>query len=154
MKLFSKFLLALLLTTFFAGCNSSDNTIRKETKQDVRICPQCNMPLPDSNLHTADLNDDGDITYFDDVGCMILWTKEKNIDLKKKKIRIFSNDTKRYIDPFQANFAINEKTPMLYGFSAYEKSCDGCINFDKVIIKMLRGEHMANPKIRKQILGY
>ncbi len=102
----------------------------------------------------VDLNDDGDMVYFDDVGCMILWAKEKNIDLRKVKSRIFSNDTKKYIDPFKGYFQINERTPMLYGFSAYEKSCEGCINFDEVIIKMLRGEHMANPKIRKQILGY
>ena len=50
-------------------------------------------------------------------------------------------------------FAINENTPMHYSFSAYEKKCEECITFDEVIIRMLRGEHMANPKIRKQILG-
>ena len=43
---------------------------------------------------------------------------------------------------------------MLYGFSAYENECNGCIKFEEVIMKMLRGEHMANPKIRKKILGY
>ena len=69
-------------------------------------------------------------------------------------IKAFSNDTKKYIDTFKAFYKINERTPMLYGFSAYEKPQDGSIDFDEVIIRMLRGEHMANPKIRKQILGY
>ncbi len=155
MKLFSNLLLAIAFTIFISGCNSSDTkTTTVKTKKDIRICPQCNMPLPDSNIHTTDLNDDGDMVYFDDVGCMILWAKDEKIDLKTKKTRIFSNDTKKYIDPFKGYFQINERTPMLYGFSAYENSCEKCINFDEVIIRMLRGEHMANPKIRKQILGY
>ena len=153
MKLFKRVLLLLSLIVFFIGCDS-DNTTNNEGKIDKRICPQCNMPLPDSNLHTADLCDDGDVTYFDDIGCMVLWAKEEKIDLKTKKTRIFSNDTKKYIDPFKGYFQINERTPMLYGFSAYEKPCEGCIDFDEVIIRMLRGEHMANPKIRKYILGY
>jgi copper chaperone NosL len=153
MKLFKNLFFVLSLIVLFIGC-TSNNAGNNEEKQDKRICPQCNMPLPDSNLHTTDLNDNGDIIYFDDVGCMILWAKDKKIDLKTERTRIFSNDTKRYIEPAIGHFQINEKTPMLYGFSAYEKPCDGCIKFDEVIIKMLRGEHMANPKIRKYILGY
>ncbi len=151
MKLFSKLLLLISFTIFFIGC-SDDKRTTIDSK--LRICPQCNMPLPDSNIHTTDLAQNGDKTYFDDVGCMILWAKDQNIDLRKVKTRIYSNDSKKYIDPFKAYFAINERTPMLYGFSAYEKPCDKCVNFDEVIMKMLRGEHMANPKIRKQILGY
>ena len=112
------------------------------------------MELPKSNIHTCILDKNGDMKYFDDVGCMILWSKENNIDLKNTKTKIFSNDTKKYIDTFKAYYMINEKTPMLYGFSAYENKKDGSIDFNEVIIRMLRGEHMANPKIRKQILGY
>ncbi len=151
MKLFSKLLLSLFFTIIFIGCGDDDVASKK---LDTRICPQCNMPLPDSNIHTATLEQNGKVTYFDDIGCAILWAKDEKIDLKKVKLRIYSNDSKKYIDPFKAYFAINERTPMLYGFSAYEKSCEKCINFDEVIVKMLRGEHMANPKIRKQILGY
>jgi hypothetical protein len=43
---------------------------------------------------------------------------------------------------------------MHYGFSAYEKKKENLISFDEMQIRMLRGEHMANPKIRKHILGY
>ena len=150
MKMFKNFFLIILLTIFFIGCTSDDTT----TKKQIRICPECNMPLPDSNIHTSDMKKDGEMTYFDDIGCTILWARDNNIDLKKVQNRIFANDTKKYIDPFNAHFQINERTPMLYGFSAYEKPCEGCVSFDEVIIKMLRGEHMANPKIRKQILGY
>ncbi len=43
---------------------------------------------------------------------------------------------------------------MMYGFSAYENKQENIIYYEEVMMKMLRGEHMANPKIRKQILGY
>ena len=152
MKKFKFLQIAFYLSLFviLTACDSSS----KESKEDLRICPQCNMELPKSNIHTSTINQNGDMHYFDDVGCMILWAKDENIDLKSVKTEIFSNDTKKYIDTFKAFYKINERTPMLYGFSAYEKPQDGSIDFDEVIIRMLRGEHMANPKIRKQILGY
>ena len=90
--------------------------------------------------------------YFDDIGCMILWSNENNINTSKAKV--FSNDTNKFIDAVIANYTIGENTPMSYGFSAYEKEKKNSINLDIVTMKMLRGEHMANPKIRKQILGY
>ena len=64
------------------------------------------------------------------------------------------NDTHRYIDIKKAFYSINEKTPMSYGFSAYENEIENSIDFNEVRLRMLRGEHMANPKIRKHILGY
>jgi hypothetical protein len=140
MKTFVKSIFVVFL--LFAGC---DNTKKPH------ICPQCNMPLPKSNINTSNINEK---IYFDDIGCLVLYAKEHNINLKKQKIKVFVNDTYRYINPYKAYFTINEKTPMNYGFTPYEKKCKNCINFDEVILRMLRGEHMANPKIRKQILGY
>ena len=158
MKLFSK-LLSLLLMVIFIGCNSSDKIADKKIENNInlkKICPQCNMPLPENNKHTSYVIIDGETNYFDDIGCAILWAKKNNINLLNKdiEIKIFSNDTKQYINPNDGYFQINEKTPMLYGFSIYEKECKGCIKFDEVVIRMLRGEHLANPKIRKHILGY
>jgi len=112
------------------------------------------MELPRSNVHTATLNVDDTTKYFDDVGCMVLWAQKHKVDLKNSEIEIFSNDTSKYIDAQSAFYSINENTPMHYGFSAYEKPKEGVISFDEMQIRMLRGEHMANPKIRKHILGY
>ena len=142
--------LSLSLLVILSACGSEE----KATETNLKICPQCHMELPKSNIHTAILDEDNNTHYFDDPGCLILWANSKKIDLKNADVKIFSNDTKRYIDAHKAFYKINEKTPMLYGFSAYENTQEGSINFDEVIIRMLRGEHMANPKIRKQILGY
>jgi len=148
-----KFLLltfSISLLVIFTSCSS----VSKNEKQELHICPQCNMELPKSNIHTSTINDNGTIQYFDDVGCMILWAKDNDFDFANMKTKIFTNDTKKYINSFDAFYTINEKTPMSYGFSAYEIKKEDTISFDEVIMRMLRGEHMANPKIRKQILGY
>jgi len=41
---------------------------------------------------------------------------------------------------------------MHYGFGAYEKKRDNTISFEQMRLLTLRGETMANPIIRKQLL--
>ena len=146
--LFSIFSISFLLT--LAACSSS----AKDEIQELKICPKCHMELPKSSIHTSTIQGNADIEYFDDIGCMVLWMKDNNINLNSVNIKVFSSDTKRHIDAEKAFYKLNEKTPMMYGFSAYENKQENIIYFEEVMMKMLRGEHMANPKIRKQILGY
>lgn len=138
-----------LFAIFITGCSSQQS--EKSGKRD--ICLKCNMPLPESNLYTAKIKADGKEMLFDDIGCLVLWSKEKGLEMQSLKIELFSNDSHRYIDASYAFFTIHEKTPMNYGFSAYEKEVPNSIKMDEVWLRMLRGEHMANPKIAKQILG-
>ncbi|MFT7002778.1 MAG: copper chaperone NosL [Sulfurimonas sp.] len=152
MKKINFILTIIAILTFFTACNSSDDSSSKTLKKEVKICPECNMPVEKSNIFKASLLTNGTTEYFDDIGCMILWCHEKNLNMKEAKV--FCKDTKRYIDAKDAYFKIGEKTPMLYGFAAYEKKIDGSTSFEVVTIKMLRGENMRNPRIRKQILGH
>lgn len=146
---FFKFFSLFIMLAFAFGCGSSETP----TAQKKEVCPKCNMPLPESHLHTAKLEANSKKRSFDDIGCLVLWAKEHNVALDSAKIEVFSNDTHQYIDARKAHFSINEKTPMNYGFAAYEAQKSDTIPMDEVALKMLRGEHMANPKIRKQILG-
>jgi hypothetical protein len=134
-----------------SGCSSSEGASSKTAVQHSNSCPKCNMQIPYSKIHTAKLRQDNDSYSFDDIGCLVLWAKDKNVNTDN--IEVFANDTNRYINANTAYFTINEKTPMNYGFSAYEKEINNSVKIDEVKLKMLRGEHMANPKIRKQILG-
>ena len=137
------FIFTLFLT--FWGCSSP--------KTASNICPKCNMHIDDSKLHSTSLHINNSVHNFDDIGCMILFAKENQLNLNKTESKVFTNDTNRYIDSSKAYYTTDENSPMGYGFSAYEKEKSNVIKFDKVIINMLRGEHMANPKIRKQTLG-
>ena len=140
-----KFILLFILFVFI-GCNSATNATTES-----KICPQCNMPLPKDKKNTAYIEDSN---YFDDIGCLILWSKNNRMDLNSRKVYVFTNDTKKYINALTANYTIDEKTPMNYGFSAYQKAKEGTISFKEMQLRMLRGEHLGNPKIRKKILGY
>jgi len=153
MKKFNFLQIAFYLSLFviLTACGSSD---KKQKEVDLKICPECHMELAKSNINTATIVQNDEKTYFDDVGCLVLYTHNNNIDLKKVSPKVFTYDSKRYIDAFKAHYTINENTPMHYGFGAYEKEMKNSIDFNKVILRMLRGENMANPKIRKQILGY
>jgi len=150
MKNFKLSFLSLVILLFINACSSTPNT----DEPTLAVCPQCNMELPKSNAHTVIIEQEDDKEYFDDPGCMVLWAQKNDLNLKETQVKIFSNDTKKYINAKVAFYKIDEKTPMLYGFSAYEKEVENSIDFDEVIVRMLRGEHLANPKIRKHILGY
>ena len=90
--------------------------------------------------------------FFDDVGCMILWAEEKAFS-SDTIYWIYSQDSKRWIDAKKAYYSINDKTPMEYGFAGYEKNKLGFIDYETMRLRMLRGETMLDPKIRKKILG-
>ncbi len=153
MKKFNIFLFSSLLLFIAAGCGSPENSSLGNLSSDTKVCPKCHMELHESKIFSATINVNGTLNYFDDIGCMILWAHQNNIDLTKAEVKVFTNDSKKYINAFDAHYKLNEKTPMLYGFSADENRIESTIDFKEVAIKMLRGEHMANPKIRKQILG-
>ncbi len=152
MKSFKLFIVIIqsTLLAVLSGCLSAEN---KSINQEDSTCPKCHMEIPKSHIHTATITRNKKVYSFDDIGCMILWCSQNSINLPKVEPKVFTNDTKKYIDAFKAHYKINEKTPMSYGFSAYENQREGTIDFEEVILRMLRGEHMANPKIRKQILG-
>ena len=148
MILFKSLFLALSLFLFI-GCQDSATNEKTILKEHEHICPQCNMPFS-INKHSSIYKE----IKFDDIGCMILWAKEHDVDLSKIETKIYLNEQKKYINSKDAYYKIDGRTPMNYGFVAYEKNCDECIKFDEVILKMLRGEHLGNPKIRKKVLGY
>lgn len=150
MKLFKKLFIGMVLLTFFVNCNADNEKIEVENQS----CTRCNMSLDSAHLHTAVIINKKGKKLFDDIGCMLIWSHENKIDLKTTQIELFSKDSKKYINSKKAHFTFNEETPMSYGFTAYEKHCDGCIDFNEVVNRMERGEHMANPKTRKHLLGH
>ncbi|MDT8338692.1 MAG: hypothetical protein RQ763_05810 [Sulfurimonas sp.] len=152
----SKFLFFIsnfLLLLFISGCNSSSALSSKDSGDEHKeVCPKCSMELPASNIYTAKLQVQNKNYGFDDIGCLVLWSQEKSINMHKAEV--FTNDTQRYINMSKAYFSFNENTPMSYGFGAYELEKENTIKIDEVKLRILRGEHMGNPKIRKQILEH
>jgi len=149
MREFKLFILSITVMFNIIGCSSNESTSANSLKKSSSSCPKCNMHIDETKHFTASFEQHD----FDDIGCLVLYSKDNNIDLKNSPSKVFTNDTHRYIDSMDAYYKTDEITPMNYGFGAYEHKILNTIDFNELILRMLRGENMSNPKIRKQILG-
>lgn len=113
---------------------------------------QCGMPVE----HLADSCQvnapSGKTWFFDDVGCMAIWIENKSF-IDDAKIWVYSRDTKDWIDARSAWYSLTDETPMRYGFGAYTKQQEGYIDFETMKLKMLRGENLTDPYVRRELLG-
>ena len=155
-------ILAIIAILIFVKINNqspldidNDEKVALEFKPNTIQCPQCNMFLVEKE-HTAQaITTDNKTYFFDDPGCMILWIEENHKKDDKDIVKwVYTLDTKKWILAKKAFYSIDDKTPMEYGFAAYEKPIKNHIDYDEMRLRMLRGENMTNPKIRKKILGH
>ncbi len=112
----------------------------------------CGMVIDDLTYASQVIAPDGRTWFFHDHGDFIHWLSDKPFE-KSAVIWVMSRDTHKWIDGRKAFYTLNELTPMGYGFGAYEHKKAGMVDFETMRLRMLRGETMKNPKIRKQLLG-
>jgi len=113
---------------------------------------QCGMTIETLEHSVQAVAPDGKTWFFDDVGCFAIWYKDIKFQ-KEATVWVYTNDTKRYIDGRKAWYNMIDKTPMGYGFGAYENKGINMIAFDEMLLKMYRGENLTNPLIRKKLLS-
>lgn len=90
--------------------------------------------------------------FFHDHGGMVKWLEDKAFK-NSAKIWVMSRDTMKWIDARDAFYSLTDNTAMGYGFGAYEYKKDLYVDFDTMRLRMLRGETLKNPQIKKQLLG-
>ena len=111
----------------------------------------CGMVIDSLEYASQVIAPNGNTWFFHDHGGMVSWLERKSFK-NKATIWTYAKDTKRWIEGEKAWYSRDEETPMLYGFGAYEHKKDKLIDFKTMQLHMLRGEHMANSMIRKQLL--
>jgi len=111
----------------------------------------CGMVIDDLTYSSEVISPSGKTYFFHDHGGMVHWLANKAFK-KDAIIWVMAKDTKRYIDGRTAWYSRTDKTPMGYGFGAYEHKKVGLIDFQTMSLDMLRGEDLRNPKIRKMLL--
>ncbi len=114
---------------------------------------QCRMIITDTSHACEVVAPNGNTWFFDDPGCMILWLKDKSFK-DDVVMWVKTLDTKKWIQAQKAWYTQTDKTPMHYGFGARQTYKKGYIDFEKMRLKMLRGENLTDPRIRKKLLGY
>ncbi len=115
--------------------------------------PQCAMVIKELRNSAQVISPDGKTWFFDDVGCMVLWLKDKPFK-DSAKLWVYTVDTNRWIDAKEAKYGIKDHTAMHYGFGARERETNETISFEEMQLRMYRGENLTNPKIRKKLLGH
>ena len=114
--------------------------------------PQCTMVVEKNEFAAQLAAKSGKTWIFDDVGCLVLWLDDK-VFTDTPKIWVYTMDSQTWIDAKKAHYSATERTPMLHGFGAYEASKEGLIDYKEMRQRVLRGEDMTNPVIRKKLLG-
>ncbi len=112
----------------------------------------CGMVIEDLHYASQVVAKSGKTWFFHDHGGFINWLKDKDFQ-DEVVIWVMSRDSKRWINARTAYYSSTDITPMGYGFGAYEKQFDTYIKFEEMKLRMLRGETMNNPAIRKRLLG-
>ncbi|MEA2029826.1 MAG: hypothetical protein U9N49_12760 [Campylobacterota bacterium] len=161
-----KVLLSLFFVLFFNACETKDPSLIEylfsasnpkmealEFNANEATCPKCRMGVEHKHNSAQAVFGDEKTYLFDDVGCLILWIDQIGMDFKNIKTFIYAKDTHEWIDAKKAWYSIKDETPMGYGFGGYEAKQKDFVDFETMRLKMLRGENMADPKIRKMLLG-
>ncbi len=112
----------------------------------------CGMVIEDLEHASQVVALDGKTWFFHDHGGFINWLKDKSFK-DDVVIWVMAKDTHKWIYAKEAYYSLTDITPMGYGFGAYENKTDKMIDYDTMTLRMLRGETMNNPQIRKQLLG-
>jgi len=154
------FFLFLVLILFSTSSFEQSTVVvpHNSTKQPINIKPNkykdrfCNMTIEDITYSAQVVLPSNDTLFFDDIGCLVLWLEEQK-NKNKIILWVWAKDINKYIDARKAWYSLTESTPMHYGFGAYTNKEKNYINFDTMSNKMLQGITMANPKIRKKLLG-
>jgi len=107
-------------------------------------CEECKMALSDPHYSAQVIDPDGRASYFDDMGCAILWLQRQHW---KENARVWVNDVKttEWIEAQKGNWIYGDpKTPMGYGFAATLSPVENALDFETVKKWMVIGKTLVN----------
>ncbi len=112
----------------------------------------CGMVIEGLKYSSQVISPSGRTYFFHDHGGFVKWLEDK--DFKDDAVVwVMAIDTRKWIKAKEAYYSLNDNTPMGYGFGAYANDDDSLVDYETMRLRMLRGETLNNPKIRKQLLG-
>ena len=155
------FILVAIIIALFLSMSTSQNMTVVYTgntdKKPIKIVlgkfqdSDCGMVIDNLTYASQVIAPNGKTWFFHDHGGMVNWLKSKSFK-DDAIIWVMTKDTKRYIDGRFAWYSRTDSTPMFYGFGAYENKKMKLIDYETMFLHMVRGEHLGNPYIKKQLL--
>lgn len=117
-------LAAMLAASLTSACKSSEAPT--EPVWDKEPCAHCRMLVSDKRYAAQVIDETGERHFFDDVGCMVLWT-EAHPRLAHAWVRGSTSGV--WLEARSASYVHDARTPMDFGFEA---RTGGAIDFEAV----------------------
>jgi len=154
MNAFRVILLLSLFLLYFSGCEKKSITTElRDVHWDRDMCARCKMVVSDRHHAIQAIDPKSGKSYmFDDIGCLILWFDDEDIEWRDSaKIWITDVDTGRWIDARTALYDGNNITPMAYGFAAHKskdsiKKGEEIIDYNQLIKRIREIEKQNNAR--------
>jgi hypothetical protein len=155
-------IIAIIAIVFSSMVKSEEMVVIKEGNFGKKALPivlgkyqdsDCGMVVESLEFASQVVTEDGKTRFFHDIGGMANYLKDKPFK-QNATIWVHTKDTNEWIDGKKAWYSTNEITPMSYGFGAYKAKSDGMVDYDVMFVRVLRGETLQDPKLRKKALGY
>jgi nitrous oxide reductase accessory protein NosL len=139
---FKLFLFSFVIFLFL-GCEKEVQSGPAKINWDRDMCDRCVMVLSDRK-NTVQLKhpQTKKVYKFDDIGCMVLWFNEENIDFKDSaEIWITDANSGEWCNARTAFYTTQNITPMAFGFSAYKskesiKAGEEILTYEEVLKKI------------------
>lgn len=134
---------------YFYKNNTTAQAIKIKAKE--YRCSDCNMDVEDLNYAAETIMQNGNTYFFDDIGCVVLWSQK----YKEEIVKIFTKtlDTHKWIEAKKAWYTRIAPSPMGYGFAAVENKKEALIPYEEMETLMLQGKNLHDPFVKKRLLG-
>lgn len=90
-------------------------------------CAHCRM-LVSERRFAAQAVANGERRYFDDIGCLVLWSAEHRTD----KAWVRDAEGNRWLEAASARYASGARTPMDFGFEGRAPETEGTLGFQEM----------------------
>ncbi len=135
------------------SCTHAPDYSPRRINYERDICAQCLMGIADSLWAVQAINAQGDVLWFDDIGCLNEYMKTPNWKKFKDdgKVKIWVGNTEKggWIDATKAYYNFGRHTPMGYGYSAVSTPNDSTYTFQQVLRRIDEGKTMREEFLEK-----
>lgn len=158
MKNFKLFFVCLTLGFLLVSCEK-DSVVKRNNHAKLPLefdfsatrDADCGMLVEGLKFASQVIAPDGRTWFFHDPGGVAKFLHNKAFK-KDAVIWFYTLDSQKWLRSSDVYFSQTDQTPMGYGFGAYEKKQKNFINFEEMSLKMLRGETLLNPAIKRSLL--
>ncbi len=144
---------SIVIAVIVMSCNRSPDYSPRIIHYNRDICAQCLMGIADSLYAVQAINSQGNVLWFDDIGCLITYVNTPNWKQFKNngKVKIWVGNTEKggWIDAEKAYYNFGKHTPMGYGYSAVSTPNDTTFTFAQIIKRINEGKTMREKFLEK-----